>query len=229
MFISKKRGQAFSVLVVILLVIVLAGIFVSGPGITGRVTKDTCFEGTEYGMCSSVKPKYCDNGALKPNCQECGCPADQVCLETGECILKCSDGTLFGKCSENQPFLCFKGSLIENCFKCDCYEGGTCEADGKCSGIRISRCDDNTIYNRCSEDKPKYCENGKLIDRCSLCGCSEGKECKEERCVEKEKEQEIIVEIEEVVEEEEEVSEIVEKKDLKWFLSWLCKVLRLQC
>ena len=44
----------------------------------------------------------------------------------------------------------------------------------------IKRCDDNTIYNRCSKEKPKYCSDGKLIDKCSLCGCDESKDCKEE-------------------------------------------------
>lgn len=228
---NKKRGQ-LDIIVIIILIIALAGIFLSEPQITGKVTKDTCFEGTEYGKCSAVKPKYCDNGALKPNCQKCGCPPDQVCIENGNCIPKCSDGTLFGKCSKTQPFYCFKGNLLENCFKCGCYEGGACQADGRCTGRRIRRCDDNTIYNRCSKDKPKYCQDGKLIDRCSLCGCPEAMLCKDDKCIEKE--QEVIIERpSEVVSEEEEVSvpeePVKEIKDLKWFLSWLCKVLKLKC
>lgn len=229
MLINKKRGQVLDVIVIILFIIAFAGVFLSEPKITGKVTKDTCFEGTEYGKCSSVKPKYCDNGALKPNCQKCGCPSDQVCIENGECIPKCSDGTLFGKCSKTQPFYCFKGNLLENCFKCGCYEGGACQADGRCTGTRIRRCDDNTIYNRCSKDKPKYCENGKLIDKCSLCGCPEGMLCEDDKCIEKE--QEIIVkQPTEVVSEKEIPKEAVkETKDLKWFLSWLCKVFKLQC
>jgi len=227
----KKRGNVVSIAVIILLALALFGILFSGPKITGKVVKDTCFEGTEYGKCSFVKPKYCDNGALKPNCQKCGCPAGQACLTNGECTPKCNDGTLFGRCSKNQPFYCSKGNLSENCYKCGCYEGGTCDDDGSCVGRRINRCDDSTIYNQCSEDKPKYCDNGKLIDRCSLCGCAEGEECKEERCVEKKQE---VVECpeEEVIEygscsaPEEPVKE---KKDMKWFLSKLCEVLRLRC
>lgn len=232
MFASKKKGKVFSFVVVILLFIALAGVFVSGPELTGKVTKDTCFDGTEYGKCSFVKPKYCDRGALKPNCQKCGCSAEEVCLENGECILKCSDGTLFGRCSKEQPLYCVKGTLVENCKKCGCYEGGACQADGKCTGRMIRRCEDNTIYNRCSTEKPKYCENGNLIDKCSLCGCDEGKICKEEKCVEKE--QEVIVENSNVessniVSEDISAPKVEEKKDLKWFLGWLCEVLKLRC
>lgn len=230
MLINKKRGYAFSIFVVVLLAVAFAGLLVSEPRLTGQVVKDTCFDGTEYGKCSFLKPKYCDKGALKPNCQKCGCPADQVCIETGECIPKCSDGTLFGRCSGNQPFYCIKGSLVENCHKCGCYEGGACQADGRCTGRRIIRCDDDTIYNRCSDDKPKYCKDGKLIDNCSLCGCPEGTLCENEKCVEKE--QEIIVETEPTIaaeEKAEEVPKVEEKKDLRWFLLWVCKVLRLKC
>ena len=235
---NNKKGDVLNIVVLGLLVVALSGALISGPEITGYAIKDTCFEGTEYGKCSFVKPKYCDGGALKPNCQECGCPASQVCLENGNCIPKCNDGTLFGKCSENQPLYCFKGSLLENCHKCGCYEGGTCEADGKCSGIRIIRCEDGTAYNRCSADKPKYCIDGELVDKCGFCGCPDGKYCDGDLCVERG--QEVIVESpkevfkesidDSSVAESEKVSESEkEEKDLKWFLQWFCDVLRLKC
>jgi hypothetical protein len=35
-------------------------------------------------------------------------------------------------------------------------------------------CSDGTSYGQCSSNKPKYCNNGNLIDKCSQCGCSSG-------------------------------------------------------
>ena len=228
---ENKRGNVFNIVAFGILVIALLGALISGDNITGYVVRDSCFEGTEYGKCSFVQPKYCDKGALKPNCQECGCPAEQVCLDTGECIPKCSDGTLFGRCSEEQqPLYCFKGSLLENCNKCGCYEGGTCEADGKCSGTKIIRCEDGTVYNRCSADKPKYCIEGELVDKCRFCGCPDGEDCEGDVCVELG--QEIIVEEpkEVIIETDvEEAPPVKEKKDLKWILNWFCNLLNLQC
>ena len=225
--IKNKRGNVFNIVAFGILVVALLGALISGDNITGFAVKDTCFEGTEYGKCSFVQPKYCDKGALKPNCQECGCPANQECLDTGECILKCSDDTLFGKCSEEQPLYCFKGSLLENCHKCGCYEGGTCEADGRCSGTKIARCEDGTAYNKCSADKPKYCINGELVDKCGFCGCPDGEDCKGDVCVGRE--QEIIVEMPKEVIIETYVEDSPSKKDLRWILSWFCDLLNLQC
>ena len=41
----------------------------------------------------------------------------------------------------------------------------------------IQKCADGTLYGQCSTNKPKYCENGNLIDKCSICGCSSGYFC----------------------------------------------------
>jgi len=48
--------------------------------------REKCSDGTLYGQCSAIQPKYCDNGALKKNCQRCGCPASGECdAGSGEC------------------------------------------------------------------------------------------------------------------------------------------------
>ncbi|NIM46791.1 MAG: hypothetical protein GTN40_01370, partial [Candidatus Aenigmarchaeota archaeon] len=39
------------------------------------------------------------------------------------------------------------------------------------------KCDDGTLYNQCSPDRPFYCENGTLIEYCSVCGCNPGYGC----------------------------------------------------
>ena len=38
-------------------------------------------------------------------------------------------------------------------------------------------CSDETLYGECSSNKPYYCDNGDLVPRCSLCGCSSGQSC----------------------------------------------------
>ncbi|PKP54345.1 MAG: hypothetical protein CVT90_01745, partial [Candidatus Altiarchaeales archaeon HGW-Altiarchaeales-3] len=38
-------------------------------------------------------------------------------------------------------------------------------------------CGDGTPYGQCSTTKPEYCNNGTLIDNCSLCGCDAGQDC----------------------------------------------------
>ena len=41
-------------------------------------------------------------------------------------------------------------------------------------------CSDGTPCGECSVDKPKYCDNGVLIDDCAECGCPGGEICDEE-------------------------------------------------
>jgi hypothetical protein len=38
-------------------------------------------------------------------------------------------------------------------------------------------CTDGTLYGSCSVTQPKYCDNGTLINKCSLCGCLTGYSC----------------------------------------------------
>jgi len=49
--------------------------------------------------------------------------------------------------------------------------------------LKQLKCNDDTFYNRCSENKPYYCLNGTLIKKASVCGCryayrADGEECK---------------------------------------------------
>ena len=39
-------------------------------------------------------------------------------------------------------------------------------------------CPDGTRYDTCSVTKPKYCDNGNLVDRCDVCGCPSGQSCR---------------------------------------------------
>ncbi|MEK6835753.1 MAG: dockerin type I domain-containing protein [Nanoarchaeota archaeon] len=53
----------------------------SGSGIT----LDKCSDGTNYNQCSTLQPRYCDNGVLINNCALCGCPNNGECLADGSC------------------------------------------------------------------------------------------------------------------------------------------------
>ena len=131
----NKRGNFYGILLLLLMFVTVLSLFTADPVATGFAVKTTkCFEGTSSGECSPVKPKYCDNGALKPDCERCGCREDEVCQNDGNCLQKCSDGTLYGSCSENKPLLCHTGTLLENCFECGCFPGQTCLNNGACSG-----------------------------------------------------------------------------------------------
>jgi len=62
----------------------------------------------------------------------------------------------------------------------ECPKNNVCK-DGNCTP---EKCTDNTIYEKCSSSKPKYCDNGNLINKCSLCGCSSNYICQsDENCV----------------------------------------------
>ena len=202
-----KRMNYYGVLFFVLILITVLGIIASTPSPTGfAVEGNKCFDGTDSGQCSFIKPKYCDNGALKSDCQRCGCNEDEVCQSDGSCLLKCSDGTPFGQCSENKPLLCFKGSLLDNCFECGCFPGQICLQNGSCSGnievgagaednkeaIKgamgekiIEECVDGSSFGQCSLEKPKYCQNGNLVDNCEMCGCNVGEICSESLCLKK--------------------------------------------
>jgi hypothetical protein len=41
------------------------------------------------------------------------------------------------------------------------------------TGKTKSFCSDGTVSGRCSVNQPYYCDNGALVAKCSLCGCSE--------------------------------------------------------
>ena len=57
---------------------------------------------------------------------------------------------------------------------------GTIPSEGK---PIIQKCTDGTLYGQCSATKPKYCDNGNLVEKASLCGCSSNYEISNNQCV----------------------------------------------
>ena len=94
----------------------------------------------------------------------------------------CNDGTSYGSCSANKPFFCSGGALMANCSLCGCAAGYECNrTTGYCHEI-IYRCNDSTAYGACSSQKPLFCHEGKLVDKCALCGCGSGQCASDGKC-----------------------------------------------
>ena len=102
----------------------------------------------------------------------------------------CATGT--GTCYAG--YYCCQGSCTETstCSVCrtnpcdsytDCTTGtGTCKAgyyccSGTCTEAGNTCSQDGTPYNQCSTNKPLYCIDGNLINKCSVCGCLPGQTC----------------------------------------------------
>ena len=51
------------------------------------VSSKVCADGTGYSQCSQTKPLYCNNGVLINNCNQCGCPIENECINN-QCIKK---------------------------------------------------------------------------------------------------------------------------------------------
>ena len=83
---QKIEVKITGILLLVLLSITIIGLLTSNSNTTGyAVKRDKCFEGTSIGQCSVVQPKYCDNGALKPDCQRCVCIRGEACQSDGTC------------------------------------------------------------------------------------------------------------------------------------------------
>ena len=141
-----------------------------------------------------------------PGTPECALTAFPSALQEGESAvvtanyysLARSPNTISIDCGNGQQknaVDCFgtTGSCAEFCN----YQGkGTFTAKAIASGtacapvqITVSetsaeKCTDGTSFGDCSEQKPKYCDDGILVDRASICGCPSGKIASGNRCIE---------------------------------------------
>ncbi len=140
-----------------------------------------CSDGTRYNECSlGHSPIYCDNGAIVNKCSVCDCPTGQSCNQTNnQCYASvnsqtCSDGTIYGQCSTTKPKYCSNNNLTNSCLNCGCPTGQSCnQTSNSCyTPATTLTCSDGTAYGQCSSTKPLYCENGQLINKCSVCDCT---------------------------------------------------------
>jgi hypothetical protein len=92
---------------------------------------------------------------------------------------------LYGGCLETKNTSC-KGVLVEyyavgkDCKSeyHDCSNDGKVCSNGACVAVIPGQtCSDGTSYGQCSISKPRYCNNGNLIDKCIQCGCPSIQNC----------------------------------------------------
>jgi hypothetical protein len=86
-------------------------------------------------------------------------PCQDECSQTG--LKRCSNNG-YQICGNYDADNCLEWSLVTNCPLNTVCQNGSCVSQ---------KCPDGTLYGQCSTNKPKYCENGNLVDRASLCGC----------------------------------------------------------
>lgn len=65
----------------------------------------------------------------------------------------------------------------------DTYYIGTLEGISPEEEPSAEECSDGTLYDQCSITKPKYCDNGNLIDKASTCGCPIGFKVSGDQCL----------------------------------------------
>jgi len=61
----------------------IADLVAQASNVIRKVPK--CSDGTEYGECSTFKPKYCYAGSLLHRCNYCTCPSPSGCTTSGKC------------------------------------------------------------------------------------------------------------------------------------------------
>jgi hypothetical protein len=72
------------------------------------------------------------------------------------------------------------------CVNQQSQEAEECGDGCNTQNLNQNKCSDNTDFNKCSSTKPKFCNNGILINRCDLCGCANNGECQEDNsCISK--------------------------------------------
>ncbi len=111
---------------------------------------------------SSLNQTDKQSSPVKDNSQEIQCVNE--CSVKG--IKRCS-GSAYQICENYDEDLCLEWSSTINC-----PSNAICQ-DGNCIQ---QKCSDGTSYNQCSTNKPLYCDNGSLINKCSICGCPSGEE-----------------------------------------------------
>jgi len=83
---------------------------------------------------------------------------DYICINPGTTSAYCKNRSitqlLVEECDTNKNEYCFHG--FDSC---------------------QSTCSDKTLYDKCSRTKPKYCDDGNLVDDCKGCGCPVDGKC----------------------------------------------------
>ncbi len=133
-------------------------------------------ENEVYGLVS-LEADVSDNVGLTESCLVC-ISSDRICDDewisaTNEFV----QGSSSGKCSYNWTTELFDKTNYIYTFKISDLNGNSRVGTFKSTNVierPPSTCSDGSSYNQCSSIKPKYCQNGTLVNNCILCGCEIG-------------------------------------------------------
>ncbi len=117
-----------------------------------------CSDGTEYGKCSSSKPKYCYAGATYEKCEACGCPSNSVCGKSGKCEetaqnIACHKNIDCGAATLAGDYYCSFNSVYRSLINYTCINAGT--ANAGCVAVNGS-----IWIAYCSPSLNQICVNG---------------------------------------------------------------------
>jgi len=137
---------------------------------------------SEVDLCYDNLDNDCD-GEIDENCSRNFCAQSDI---DGDGDVDLDDFSSFKK-----NFGCGSDSGI--CAQSDIDGDGDVDLDDfyylkkyfglNCGDIIQTNCLDGTDYGSCSYTKPLFCDEGNLVENCSVCGCGEGLECVNETCV----------------------------------------------
>lgn len=125
-------------------------------------TNVSCAVDTDCGISEYTGDYYCQEGDVYRNYVK------HACLNPGEASSQCKEETV--------------AVLIDDCQEGEECVGGQSVCQTVTPPVNLT-CSDGTLHEMCSVAKPKYCNNGLLIDNCQVCGCEEGLACVENSCV----------------------------------------------
>jgi hypothetical protein len=113
--------------------------------------EDTCT------ITATIKANYCDGKSYE--------------IKNGGS--KCS-----GIISGNSSTLTCNWQVTSGTYSYSLYLDNTLKSSGSITCPKSQpKCSDGTLYGKCSSTKPKYCDNGNLVDKCTQCGCPTGQIC----------------------------------------------------
>ena len=107
----------------------------------------TSFQASSYGSCS-----------------------DECAQNSREC-----SGNGYRICGNYDSDSCLEWGSVSPCIQNQICAGGLCSVVG--GDVISNKCADGTNYSQCSTTRPKFCNTGTLINKCSDCGCPNNGQC----------------------------------------------------
>lgn len=102
-------------------------------------------------------------------------PAEDSCIGSEVAEWYCKDSGGYEQIRFLCPNVCKDGACLRPTCGNGICEVGEEDCPEDCSKKEI--CSDGTAYGKCSNSQPLFCDNGRLWNKCSVCGCMTGETC----------------------------------------------------